>query len=253
MMIEVVSLVNFDNQDRSRYLRESFGSFYHYNDVDIRHIVFDSSQRVGRQKEYYDKYDIELVHAPGTSYSQRLKMIESKVTNDYFLFHPDDFRWICPYPLADVINNCRKHNIDQIKMVCRGMEWFSSQNPAPKPWYEGNQVVTGEKLEECDDLFISRRQWRRDFHEQFSLSCTISRTEFFTKLCGRLSDNIFSPGQAEKHAYVRLFFQRYLTAYYKMRIPVFHFAEYDIEGDRTLKDMLIKDNFSLYNKLYNNK
>ena len=91
-MVEVLSLVNFDNQARVQYLERSFRSFYKYNNV-TNHIVIDGSQKIGRQKEIYDELGITYFHQR-TYFSERLKFGLQQLKNDYFVFLPDDYEWI---------------------------------------------------------------------------------------------------------------------------------------------------------------
>jgi hypothetical protein len=253
-MIEIVSLVNFDNLKRVEYLEKSFCSIHKYNSNNIIHHVFDSSKSTKIQSAYYQKLGIKLHHMPGSSYNERLKCIKSAVKSDFIVFLPDDYVWIFDFPIEDAILQARKHNVSQVKLSCRGMDWFSKKNSVPKPWFTGNQVESGEKLCEKDSLFISKRRWLRNFHEQFSLGCTISSVDFLDHVAQRIAKPLFSPGACEKRAYLILAFYRYYTAYYKMQCPAFHFADYAVEGERTkhtLVDMLIEENYPVYNKLYN--
>jgi len=253
-MIEVVSLVNFDNTNRVKYLQKSFSSLHSYYGDELVHHVFDSSENVLEQKREYDKLGVNLHHMPGASYTERLKCIKSKVSSDFVVFLPDDYVWIFNYPLLEVIEQARKHDISQVKLSCRGMSWFAQESPQPVAWFENNKVISGEVLIKESDLFVSKRRWIRDFHEQFSLGCTISNVDFLDWVSRHIYSDVYSPGAAEKRAYLSLVVKRYYTAYYKMQVPAFHFAEYAVEGDRTkhtLEDMLIESNYAIYNKLFN--
>jgi hypothetical protein len=253
-MIEIVSLVNFDNPKRVQYLEKSFGSIHKYNSKNIVHHVFDSSQSTELQSIYYRKLGIELHHMPGSSYNERLQCIKDVVSSDFIVFLPDDYVWIFDFPIEAAISQARQYGVSQIKLSCRGMSWFAQENPTPKAWFKGNQVESGERLHEQGALFISKRRWFRNFHEQFSLGCTISSVEFLDHVAQRIRSPLFSPGACEKRAYLILVFYRYYTAYYKMQCTAFHFADYGVEGKRTehtLEDMLIEENYSVYNSLYN--
>ena len=253
-MIEVVSLVNFSNKKRVKYLDKSFSSFYSFNHSKIRHIVLDSSEEVEEQRKIYDKYGIEFHHFPKSSYLARLKMINEIVKNDYFVFLPDDFVWIMDFPLDKAIEAAASSRLAQLKLSCRGMTWFAEKNPAPKSWFDGRRLESGEKLVVDGNCFVSKRWWYRNFHEQFSLAATITQKQFLNSLVGNMSGEVFSPGAVEKKAYVKLLLRSYYTGYYKMWIPAFHFCDPDVEGeekDYTTKDMLIEENYKIYNKFIN--
>lgn len=249
--------MNFNNQKRCVYLDTSFGSFYRFNsDLEIDHTVVDSSKEMGDQKAYYDKYNVKTVHVPDETYGRRLRIITSHIKQDYFVYLPDDFRWIFKYPLEEAIAQAKKHNVQMIKLGPRGMKWFAEPNPSnPEAWFDGNQVMSGEKLKQKDDLFVSSRWWYRDFHEQFSLGCCIFQSEFAHKIFNRINEKCLTPGQCEKSAYLRLLFQPYDVAYYKMWTPAFHFIDLDIEGDNQYTqvraaDQLIEENIEIYNRLF---
>lgn len=255
-MIEVVSLVNFNNKERIRYLDKSFASFHRFNQSNVRHVVLDSSSELKGQEKIYQRYGIELHHLPNSSYSERLKKIHGIVNGDYFVFLPDDFVWIFDYPIEKAIQAARVSNVAQIKLSCRGMEWFANENPKPTPWFEGNKLISGEKLVKEGKCYISKRWWFRNFHEQFSLAATITDKNFLHNTIKNTPDKIFSPGEMEKKAYIRLIFKPYYTGYYDMLIPAFHFCEYEVEGkgkEYTMKDMLIEENYKIYNSLYNKR
>ncbi|MEZ9464546.1 hypothetical protein AB4178_22935 [Vibrio splendidus] len=255
-MIEVVSLVNFNNEKRIRYLEKSFATFHKINNYDVRHIVLDSSTELKGQEAIYEKLGVELHHMPNSSYSERLKIIYDLVKSDYFVFLPDDFVWILDYPINRAIESARASKIAQIKLSCRGMEWFAEENPKPKSWYEGNKLISGERLVKEGSCYVSKRWWYRNFHEQFSLAATITNKEFLHDTIKNIPDDIYSPGAAEKKAYIKLLLKPYRTAYYDMLIPAFHFCEFEVEGENkeyTMKDMLIEKNYSIYNSLYNSR
>ena len=155
-MIEVVSLVNFSNKKRVKYLDKSFSSFYSFNHSKIRHIVLDSSEEVEEQRKIYDKYGIEFHHFPKSSYLARLKMINEIVKNDYFVFLPDDFVWIMDFPLDKAIEAAASSRLAQLKLSCRGMTWFAEKNPAPKSWFDGRRLESGEKLVVDGNCFVSK-------------------------------------------------------------------------------------------------
>ncbi|MEZ8028413.1 hypothetical protein A1OW_04965 [Enterovibrio norvegicus] len=252
-MIEVISLVNFSNEKRVEYINKSFRSFHDFN-KNIRHIVLDSTNSIDRQKEIYESLSIEYHHLPGSSYIERLRKISELVKSDYFVFLPDDFVWIYNYPIQKAMEQARRNNVAQIKLSCRGMDWFSDPNPQPKPWFTGNQLISGEKLKKEEDLFISNKLWFRNFHEQFSLAATITNKAFLHNTVTNIQGLINSPGAVEKKAYLKLIFTRYKTAYYDMKIPAFHFCDVGVEGatkEYTTKDMLIESNYELYNSLFN--
>ncbi len=257
-MIQVFSNMNFNNQDRVKYLDRSFGSFYKFNsDLEISHTALDSSKTLGAQKVYYDNHGVHCLHLPNETYAKRLKKITGLTTENYFLYLPEDFRWIFKFPIEDAIRQAEKYNVQIIKLTCRGMRWFSQNQPEnPKGWFHGNRVISGETLKKKGDLFISERLWFRDFHEQFSLSCVIFQTEFARKIFNRISEKCTSPGQCEKNAYLKLLLTRYTTGYYKMMIPAFHFLDYSVEGKNKytkirVADELIEENTELYNRLFN--
>lgn len=276
-MIEVLSLVNFDNQERVEYLHKSFGSFYNYNTVD-RHVVIDSSTVIGKQKEIYEKYGIEYYHKP-ISYSQRLKFGVSILNADYFLYLPDDYEWIFDFAVEETMIQAKKHNIKEIKLVCPSMQWFSKLNPDIKEWYnedfvlqdvqvltkEGNKlkrlfwdihtfITKNERLIKKDDLYISNRHFRRSFQQQFSLGCHILERNFVKKLSLNMPDYLLSPSEVEKNVYKQLIFKKYLTAYYNMETPAFHFVDLNIEGldKKHFASMnLIKENFKYFVNMEN--
>lgn len=258
-MIEIVSLVCFDNQKRVPYLSRSFGSFYrHYSGQKFRHLVFDSSRLLGLQQEHYERYGVEVHHTPGASYGERLRLAGQTVQSEYFLFLPDDFAWIFPFPLADAIRECIDRDIAELKLTCRGLEWFGTPGAAPQPWYQGNQVQSGERLKTEGRLLVSRRYLFRDFHEQFSLSCNLLQAEFFRWVVNRIPIKVRSPGEAEKWAYLRLLLRRYAVAYYRMWIPAFHFIDINVEGDNPknrykVQTMLVEENYGIYNQEFNGK
>lgn len=257
-MIQVFSNMNFNNPNRAQYLERSFGSFYKFNsDLDIEHIALDSSQSLDAQKKYYDQFGIHYIHCPDETYARRLRKIADLATQDYFLFLPEDFRWIFKFPIEEAIGQAKEHNVEILKLTCRGMNWFSQKNPTnPKGWFQGDQVISGERLKKKGDLFVSDKMWLRDFHEQFSLSCVLFQTEFAKKVFNKISEKCISPGQCEKSAYLRLIFTRYSVGYYKMMIPAFHFLDFSVEGKNKYTevraaDELIEDNIETYNKLFN--
>ncbi|MCW4631033.1 MULTISPECIES: hypothetical protein [Marinomonas] len=255
-MIEVVSLVNFDNKKRVQYLEKSFASFHKFNPIDVRHIVFDSSKDITEQKVFYDKHNIELYHLPNCSYIDRLKHINDVVKNDYFIFLPDDFVWIFDYPIEKAIEAARHSNVMQIKLSCRGMQWFSEKNPEPMSWYDDNKLISGELLVKEGKCYVSKRWWYRNFHEQFSLAATITNGKFLNETIRAIPSGINSPGAVEKKAYIKLLFKPYYTGYYDMLIPAFHFCDSDVEGkakEYTTKDMLIENNYEIYNSLFNDR
>lgn len=268
-MIEVLSLVNFDNQQRIKYLNRSFGSFHKFNKVK-RHIVIDGSSQIGNQKEIYEKLNIEYYHKTDP-YSKRLKYGISLLQNDYFVFLPDDYEWIFDFPIEQAIAEAKKHNIKELKLVSPPMQWFSQANPNVEEWYDTNYVLKdvyvptnednrikrlfwdihtfitkNEKLVKEDNLYISKRHFRRSFQQQFSLGCHILQTEFLKALSKDMPDDLLSPGEVEKHVYKQLFFKKYLTAYYKMQTPAFHFIDLDVEGrekEHIASTNLIKSNY----------
>ena len=252
--IEVLSIVSFNNQARVAYLERSFRAFHRYN-PNVRHVVIDGSTEIGYQEKIYRELGIEVRHRP-TPFSERLKFGLTQLKEDYFVFLPDDFNWIFDYPLKDAIEECRRVKIDELKLTCRGMPWFAQPCPQPQSWFEGSKVISGEQLIRQGDLFVSGRSLLRAFHEQFSLACNLIRTDFISRLAIKMPDDIPSPGAVEKWVYPRLYLRlnRYSVAYYKMWIPAFHFINLEVEGQAQAHkalDMLIDDNFQLYNKLYN--
>lgn len=252
-MIEVISLVNFSNEKRIEYIDKSFRSFHHFN-KGVRHIVLDSTNSIEKQKKKYEELGVEYHHLPGVSYIDRLKMVNELVTNDYFVFLPDDFVWIYNYPIQKAMDQAKKNNVVQIKLSCRGMDWFSDPNPKPKPWFEGSKLISGETLKREGDLFVSNKLWFRNFHEQFSLAATITNKTFLHNAIMNIRRVTNSPGSVEKKVYLKLIFTRYKTAYYDMKIPAFHFCDIEVEGimkKHTTKDMLIESNYEIYNSLFN--
>lgn len=254
-MIEVLSIVNFDNPKRIGYLERSFKSLHQFNGVD-KHIVIDGSQKLEDQKLIYKKFNIEYYFMPSASFSSRLKKGVSLLNSDYFIFVPDDYEWIFNFPVDKAIEQASMHNIKELKLVCPPMQWFSQKKPTIEQWYDenfklnkifvptqsGNIVkrlfwnfhtwITGdEQLVQKDDLFISYRHFRRSFMQQFSLGCHIIETDFMKKLCQEMPDNLLSAGAVEKYIYKMLLFKSYLTGYYKMQTPAFHFIDLDVEGE----------------------
>lgn len=252
-MVEVLSMVNFDNQDRIDYLQRSFKSFYKYNKIK-KHIVIDGSKEMGRQQEIYEELNIEYYHQP-ISMAQRLKFGVSLMDNDYFVFLPDDYEWIFDFPTEEAIKEAKKNDIKELKLVCPPMQWFSEKEPIVEKWYDedfklkqvlvptqsGNILkrvfwdfhtwfTSGEQLVQKDDLFISYRHYRRSFMQQFSLGCHIIETNFMKNLCVNMPDDLPSAGSVEKYVYKKLLFRPYLTAYYKMLTPAFHFIQLEVEG-----------------------
>jgi len=253
-MVEVLSLVNFNNKKRIEYLEQSFATFYKYK-YDVRHVVIDGSDELGEQVEYYKKFNVEYHHQPKKTYARRLKNGLNLLKNDYFLFYPDDFAWIFHFPLEDAIAECRANKIKELKLTCRGMDWFSELNPKVVPWFQDNQVITGEKLKLAGNLYISNTiTFFRDFHEQISLACNIINTDFLKGILKLVPDSAYSPGKVEKWAYLILAVRPYNVAYYKMWIPAFHFIDLDIEGHQwanKFKTSLRTENFSIYNSHFN--
>jgi hypothetical protein len=255
--MEILSLVNFDNIERTAYLDRSFGSYY-TRYPRVRHIVIDSSKNTDAQAEQYRRYGVELCHRPGASYGSRLKFGLSLVKSDFFLFFPDDFVWIFEMDLTDAVNQARQVGIDSIRLCPRGMSWYSKQNPIPIPWYHGTKVISGEVLVREGDLFISKRRWTRDFHEQFTLSCNIMRTDFARWVVDRIPATVINPSKAEIWAYIRLIFKRYFVCYYKMQTPAFHFADLMIEKPNPknierAETNLLEENYEIFNRLCNNQ
>ncbi|MGE0528671.1 MAG: hypothetical protein AB7G93_05490 [Bdellovibrionales bacterium] len=260
-MIEVISLVNFDNPERARYLERSFGSFYRYYSPDsVKHWVLDSSRALDTQSPYYKQYGIQVVHVPGLSYGDRLKRAADLVTESHFLFLPDDFQWIFNFPFKEAIMASEHSGIAELKLTCRGMPWFAQPGAPPEPWFHHEngrvRVMSGELLACEGNMHVSRRRWIRNFHEQFSLACNLFESDFARWVFRRISSRARSPGEAEKQAYVRLLIKRYATGYYKMWIPAFHFIDLKVEGDRNKNKekaatMLVEANFETYNKHYN--
>lgn len=254
-MLEVISLVNFDNPKRVAYLEKSFGSFYKYNQA-VKHYVFDSSATIDAQRPIYEKYGIECIHMPGSFYGERLKQAVRRVQGEYFLFLPDDFNWIFPFPLIDAVKECSREKIAELKLTCRGMEWFSQPCPTPQAWYSGTKVISGETLQSSGALAVSNGWIFRDFHEQFSLACNLLRTDFARWVFGKISRTAKSPGAAEKQAYIWLTLRRYSTAYYRMWIPAFHFIDLKVEPQteqniHKAQTSLIEENFEIYNRHFN--
>ena len=254
-MINVLSLVNFDNPRRAVYLDRSFGSFYRFNSG-LRHWVIDSSQSLVAQKPYYDKFGVKVVHRPGATYGQRLHEGVSLIKEEYFVFLPDDFEWIFAYPLAKAFGQARELNVAELFLRPRGMEWYGQPGAEPQAWYFGNSVISGEELRAEGDLRVSRRWIFRDFHEQFSLGCNAFQTRFAREIFGKIPSKVKSPGQAEKQAYVRLLPRRYATAYYRMWTPAFHFIDLSVEPDTDnnrlrAKTNLVAENIPIYNGRYN--
>lgn len=257
-MIDILSLVNFNNQKRAQYLPQSWGSFYKYN-LPGRHIVLDSSNVLDSQNQHYQDFKIDIRHVPGMSYGERLRLGLAEIRSDYFLFYPDDFKWIFDYPVDEAVIQARRHSVQAIKLVPRGKTWYSASEPMATKWYEGNRVESGEVLKVMDDLRVSQRHWRRDFHEQFSLSCNIMNTEFARWVAQRIPIAALSPGQAEKWAYFRLlFYGRYKVAYFKMWTPAFHFVDLAIEGESPGNRLrattnLRRENEDTFNRLCNGR
>lgn len=252
--IEVLSIVSFNNPARIDYLKKSFRVFHSYY-PDVRHVVIDGSDVLAAQVNTYNELGIEFYHRP-TPFSERLKYGLSLLKNDYFVFLPDDFTWIFHYPLEEAIAECKKHEVDELKLTCRGMPWFSQENPEPELWHVEGKLRTGEQLVRQGELYISKRGIRRSFSEQFSLACNIIRKEFIAALTQRMPDTLLSPGGVEKWAYIRLYcrLNRYAVAYYKMWIPAFHFIDLNVEGvEHRIKalDMLTENNFEIYNATFN--
>jgi hypothetical protein len=254
-MLEVVSLVNFDNPKRVSYLEKSFGSFYKYN-RNVKHYVFDSSRSITAQRPLYEKFRVECIHMPGSFYGERLKQAISHVQGEYFLFLPDDFNWIFPFPLKEAVQECSREKIAELKLTCRGMDWFSQAQSTPQPWFTGTKVISGETLKSCGALAVSNGWIFRDFHEQFSLACNLLRTDFARWVFNKISASAKSPGAAEKQAYIWLTFRRYKTAYYKMWTPAFHFIDLKVEPENEqnihkARTSLIEANFETYNRHFN--
>jgi len=204
--------------------------------------------------EIYQEFGLEVVHLPGETYGRRLRQGVARLREDYVVFLPDDYVWIFPFPLAAAIEECRNYGIDELKLACRGMKWFAQKNPQPAPWFNGHRVISGERLVPSGNLLVSKRHWRRNFHEQFSLGCHLLRRSFLSEVVAKIPEKVVSAGQAEKHAYLALVFRRYKTGYYKMWIPAFHFIDVSVEGEKNrfkADDMLIENNYQIYNELYN--
>lgn len=251
---DILSLVNFDKPRRADYLAKSFGDFYKFN-TPRHHIVMDSSQNIGAQLKYYEKYGVDWHHCPGMTYSDRLREGLRQVQSDYFLFFPDDFRWIFDFPLEQAIAELRTHSVQVLKLGCRGMAWFSNPSPQPAAWYTGNQVISGEILVPMGNLRVSKRRWFRDFHEQFSLGCNVMQTSFANWVFAKIPSSVVAAGQAEKWAYLHLLRRRYQVAYFKMWTPAFHFIDLEIEGEspknlEKAQTNLIDSNIELYNRLF---
>ncbi len=235
-------------------MNRSFGSLHSHNRVD-RHIVIDGSQELREQEAIYKKFGIEYHHMPSAPFSARLKKGVSLLKSDYFIFVPDDYEWIFNFPISEAITQARKHNIKELKLVCPPMQWFSQKDPVVEKWYDEdfklNQVLvptqsgniakrvfwdfhtwftSGEQLVQQDDLFISHRHYRRSFMQQFSLGCHLIETNFMKDLCVNMPNNLPSAGTVEKYIYKTLLFRPYLTAYYKMSTPAFHFIQLEVEG-----------------------
>ncbi len=257
-MIDLLSLVNFNNQERVRYLPLSWGSFYRRYKVS-RHIVLDGSNVMGKQAEIYQKYGIEAHHLPGLSYGERLKAGMNLVRSDYFLFYPDDFKWIFDYPLDTAVEEARRYGVHALKLVPRGKSWYATKNPMPVSWYQGRRVESGELLQPMGDLCVSTRRWVRNFHEQFSLGCNVMNSEFARWVVRKIPKSVKGPSQAEKWAYVLLLLRsRYLVGYYKMWTPAFHFVDLAIEGNTPVTRILaatnlIAENETLFNNLCNGR
>lgn len=256
-MIEVVSLVNFDNQKRVAYLERSFGSFHKtYAGQEVRHLIFDGSKTMGNQTAVYERFGCKVFHQSGMTFGARLKWAMREVRGEYFLFLPDDFAWIFPFPIAESIVQCERFGVDELKLTARGMDWYSEPNPEPQGWQAEGRVASGEQLVREGDLFVSKRHLFKDFHEQFSLACNLFRTSFAKWVIARLPDEVLSAGQAEKKAYLRLIFKPYKIAYYRMWIPAFHFIDLSVEGDNPknrlkLRTSLIESNYEIYNRQFN--
>lgn len=249
--IEVLSIVSFNNSARIDYLERSFRVFHSYY-PDVRHVVIDGSDKLSRQVNIYNQLGIEFHHRP-TAFSERLKYGISLLRNDYFVFLPDDFTWIFQFPLEDAVEQSKKNGVDELKLTCRGMTWFSQENPEPVPWHANGKLRTGEQLVRQGKLYISKRGITRSFSEQFSLACNIIRKEFIVALAQKMPDTLLTPGKVEKWAYIRLYcrLNRYVVAYYKMWIPAFHFIDLNVEGlcnAEKASDMLLPSNFDIYNK-----
>lgn len=252
--IEVLSIVSFNNQERINYLERSFKRFHKYY-PEVRHVVIDGSAHLSRQVEIYKELGVEYYHQQ-TPFSQRLKFGLGLLKNNYFVFLPDDFAWIFPFPLEQAIAECEKNNVDELKLACRGMPWFAQKDPVPVPWHVNGRLNTGEQLVRNGDLYISKRGLRRSFAEQFSLACNIIRKDFIVPLAKKMPDTLTSPAKVEVWAYLRLYarLNRYVMAYFKMWIPAFHFIDLEVEGVRHANkatDMLIEENFEIYNVFFN--
>lgn len=255
-MINVLSLVNFDNERRAVYLDRSFASFYRFNSgAQIKHWVLDSSRSLSAQEPYYRKFGVEVVHLPGATFGQRLHEGLSRLEQDYFVFLPDDFEWIFKFPLEAAVAEARARGIAELFLRARGMKWYGQLGATPEPWFEGAKLISGEILAREGDLFVSRKIIR-GFHEQFSLGCNLLSTQFAREVLMKVPSKVKSPGEAEKRAYVRLLFRRYATAYYKMWVPAFHFIDLNVEGasDKNrerAETNLIRENIAVYNGRYN--
>lgn len=252
-MISLLSIVAFEGSARVEYIDRSFGSFHQFYGPKFRHVVVDGSRKLAGQVSHYDRYGCEVYHHP-IPYCSRLKIGLEKIDTEYLLFYPDDYTWIFRFPLEDAVRECQRAKIDELKLACRGMKWFSQPQATPQPWQLNGRVISGEQLTRDGDLFISRRHLRRDFHEQFSLGCHLIRTDFLRDVIRRVPDHVVSPGAVEKRAYLRLIFRRYRTAYYKMWIPAFHFIDKSVEGSHQwhkADDMLVQENFAKYNSQFN--
>jgi len=255
-IIDILSIVSFPNSERVSYLEKSFGSFYQFNLKNkYRHIVIDGSLENFGQEEIYKKYSVQYFFIKET-YSKRLKIGLSKIKNEYFLFMPDDYRWIIEYPFSQALEECKINKIHELKLVCRGMDWFSQKNPTPLPWHLNGKVISGEQLYKKGNLYISNRKIIKNFHENFSIGCHIINLNYINRLIKHLPSYIKSPSEVEKYFYLIIFLNRLWcrVAYYKMIIPAFHFATIEAEpySDK-FKDMLINENTNIYNNAFNLK
>jgi hypothetical protein len=277
-MVEVLSIVRFDDANRVKYLDKSFRVFHELY-PQCRHVVVDGSPQDLGQGRYYSELGCEVWFVP-ESYGRRLQFGAKLMRSAYFVFLPDDYTWIFQFPVERAMQEALRFSIDEIKLSPRGLKWYSSITTVPEKWYVGNKLrrsdvdygknpgtlkaylirfwellSAGERLSPCGQLMVSSRRFLRAFNEMFSLGCNILSTSFLLEVIGRirLVSSIVSAGDFEKAAYRGLLTRSYRTAYYRFWTPAFHFLDPLVEGasqHHKLADMLIPENYEVYNRLF---
>lgn len=257
--MEILSIISISDSRRLNYLRKSYLEFHRLSDKKYQWVVVDGSPVEVGQSELLQSLGVNHVKMPNALYIDRLRRGLGLIKSKYCLFFPDDYRWVTTFPFATAIREMERLDISQLKLSCRGMKWFAQPGATPSDWIE--EALADDSRRWSVDAGLFFRQdfcLRRGFHEQVSLGCTVSSTEFIRSLVRHWAAKLIgsSPSALEKLSYIRLplINPRYRIGYFKFITPAFHYIESDLEGVKNFHkslDALVDENVAVANDFLN--